>query len=193
MTVDEIKRDLSMPDLVRRYGIQVNRNGMCSCPWHGQDRHPSMKIYDDSFRCFTCGESGDVFSFVQKMEGCDFKTAFMTLGGTYEHHQTRNPTARAFSKSRIKAARDERHVKTDIYRVGGRIWNELNQTIDWCRFIEAYHKPFTIRWCTAVDALPELDYIYTEIFCTKDGKKDIDGPYILARCKKIRQRLFFGN
>lgn len=191
MTVEEIKQSLSMPDLVRRYGIQVNRSGMCSCPWHGEDRHASMKIYKDSYHCFACGTSGDVFSFVQNMDGCDFKTAFLSLGGTYEQHKS--DTARYLSKSRIRAARDQRQIKTDPFQVGGRIWNELNQTINWCEFIEKCHKPFTDRWCIAVDALPELDHIYRDIFCTKDGSKEADGVYILTKCKEIRKKLFFGR
>ena len=83
MTVEEIKSQYSMRSIVERYGIKVNRTGFCSCPFHGQDKHPSMKIYKDSYNCFTCGANGDIFSFIQNMEHCDFKTAFYQLGGTY--------------------------------------------------------------------------------------------------------------
>ena len=44
-----------------------------------------MKIYDTSFYCFGCNESGDAFSFVQKYEGVSFKEAFLKLGGEYEN------------------------------------------------------------------------------------------------------------
>ena len=73
-----------MPDVMARYGIEVKRN-MCSCPFHGADKHPSMKVFKDGFKCFGCGKHGDIFSFVQEIENCDFKQAFFILGGSYEH------------------------------------------------------------------------------------------------------------
>lgn len=85
MTVEEIKQQTPMSEVVRRYGIQIGRSGQCSCPFHGPDRHPSMKIYKDSYFCFTCHATGDVFRFIQEMDSVDFKTAFVMLGGTYNH------------------------------------------------------------------------------------------------------------
>ncbi len=43
------------------------------CPFH-EERTPSFNINADEkfFKCFGCGEGGDVFSFVQKKEGLDF-------------------------------------------------------------------------------------------------------------------------
>lgn len=35
------------------------------------------------YKCFACGEGGDLFKFVQKMEGCDFRTALLMLAGWY--------------------------------------------------------------------------------------------------------------
>lgn len=83
MTVDEIKKQYSMRDVAARYGYRPNRPGFISCPFHTGDHEPSMKIYHDSFHCFGCGADGDIFDFVQKMEGCDFKTAFKALGGDF--------------------------------------------------------------------------------------------------------------
>lgn len=189
MTVEEIKQSIPMPELAQRYGIQIRRDGMCSCPFHGTDRHPSMKIYKDSFHCFACGKSGDIFSFVMEMDGCDFKTAYLSLGGTYEHKER----SRAVAKARLKGLKDRKRLDNDAFEVGGRIYKELTETIDWCKFIERYHPPYTLRWCIAMDALPELDHLYYEIFCTKDGKENADGLYILEKCRKIREEILFGS
>lgn len=62
----EIKARLSMPDLVKGYGIEINRSGFCSCPFH-EEKTPSMKIYEKGFYCFGCNESGDLIKFVQKL------------------------------------------------------------------------------------------------------------------------------
>ena len=40
MTLFElVKQNICVPDAAEHYGLQVNRNGMCSCPFH-EDRHP---------------------------------------------------------------------------------------------------------------------------------------------------------
>lgn len=82
MTSEEIKENTDMTEVLSEYGITVNR-GMCRCPFH-DDHNPSMKVYKDGVTCFTCGETWDLFGFVMKMEGVDFKTAFKKLGGSYE-------------------------------------------------------------------------------------------------------------
>ena len=185
MTTEEIKQSVTMPEVVGRYGIEIRRDGMCSCPFHGRDKHPSMKVFKDGCHCFTCGAHEDIFSFIQRMDGCDFKTAFLSLGGTYERHSTKRE--RAVAKARIEAVKGKRQVEADIFQIGGRIFTELTDAIDWCKFIKQYHAPFGRAWCIAVETLPELDYLYDEIFCK--GNKDISGIYILERCQKLRERL----
>lgn len=48
-----------------------------SCPFHGDDKHPSMKVYDANkgYHCFVCGEGGDVFDFVMKIDNVSFDDA----------------------------------------------------------------------------------------------------------------------
>lgn len=83
-TVEEIKEAYTMRDVLDMYGIKVNHNNMCCCPIHGE-KHPSMKVYKDGYHCFACGSNGDIFSFVQSVENCDFKAAFYKLGGSYDN------------------------------------------------------------------------------------------------------------
>lgn len=75
MDKEQIKQTYSMGDVVLRYGLHVNRAGFINCPFHSGDRSASLKIYPDSFYCFGCGAGGDIFAFVERMEGCDFKEA----------------------------------------------------------------------------------------------------------------------
>lgn len=46
-------------------GLQVNRKGLCLCPFH-HDTNPSLKIYPNGkgFYCFTCGAGGDQIKFM---------------------------------------------------------------------------------------------------------------------------------
>ena len=64
----EIKDRLTMPDVAKFYGLQINRSGMACCPFH-EERTPSFKVYEDHFYCFGCGATGDCTGFVAKLFG----------------------------------------------------------------------------------------------------------------------------
>ena len=123
MTLEEIKENVTMRDVMDKYKIKVSRSNMCCCPIH-KEKHPSMKIYKDSFNCFSCGAHGDIFSFVQEMEKCDFKTAFMFLGGTYDKDKksVRNALKCVETARKEREARKERDrialiEKSDAFRL----------------------------------------------------------------------------
>ena len=44
------------------------------CPFH-PERHPSFYLQPQRkiWKCFGCGAGGDVFDFIQRAEGCDFR------------------------------------------------------------------------------------------------------------------------
>ena len=69
-----IKNTLNMNDIIEKYGIQANRAGFISCPFHNDDT-PSLKIYKDSFYCFGCETGGDLINFVMEIFDIDFKSA----------------------------------------------------------------------------------------------------------------------
>ena len=95
-----------MVEILQRYSPKIKGN-MCSCPFH-VDKNPSMKIFKDGAKCFSCGWSGDIFKMVMDMDRCDFKTAFITLGGTYEHidsERVRNVRISAYNAMKAKEER----------------------------------------------------------------------------------------
>jgi DNA primase len=51
------------------------------CPFHA-DKTPSLHVNADKglFHCFGCGESGDVFNFIMKLDGLTFPEAKRVLG-----------------------------------------------------------------------------------------------------------------
>lgn len=65
---EEVKARLSAKKVAEYYGLKMNRNGMACCPFH-DDKHPSMKIDENHFYCFGCGEHGDAIAFVAKSFG----------------------------------------------------------------------------------------------------------------------------
>lgn len=63
-----IKERVSLRELVKFYGLDVDRGGFACCPFHNE-RNPSFKVYEDHYHCFGCGEHGDHVDFVQKLYG----------------------------------------------------------------------------------------------------------------------------
>lgn len=59
----------SMRSVIEGYGIHVDKTGKFLCPFHN-DKHPSAGILknDKSFNCFSCGEKGNIYNFIDKYE-----------------------------------------------------------------------------------------------------------------------------
>ncbi len=81
-TVQEIKEHLSIQDIVAPY-VKMARAGKSLrglCPFH-KEKTPSFHVSPErgTWHCFGCGEGGDGFSFIEKVEGVDFKGALKIL------------------------------------------------------------------------------------------------------------------
>ncbi len=153
MTKEEIKNTYSMQEIVERYGLHPNRAGFIRCPFHKGDHDASMKIYQDSYHCFGCGANGDIFTFIQRMDNCDFKTAFYSLGGTYEkptfqsklsvYRLKKQEEQRKKEEIKLKRKKELNNMLIDIYR-------------DWMKKSE----PFSDVWCDCSNALTKQLYIH---------------------------------
>ena len=74
---ETVKQSVTTRQAAERYGIRVERNGMCRCPFH-DDSTPSMKL-DRRYYCFGCGATGDVIDFVSQLRGIGSKEAAILL------------------------------------------------------------------------------------------------------------------
>ncbi|OGH71068.1 MAG: DNA primase [Candidatus Magasanikbacteria bacterium RIFCSPHIGHO2_02_FULL_51_14] len=77
-----IKDKIDIADFISEY-VQlkpsgVNQKGLC--PFH-QEKTPSFMVSRErqSWHCFGCGKGGDIFTFLEEMEGMDFVEALRML------------------------------------------------------------------------------------------------------------------
>lgn len=156
MTVDEIKQSTTMQSVLSERGIRVNR-GMASCPFH-KDDSPSMRIYKDGYRCFSCGDYGDVIQFVMKYDGVDFKTAFLSLGGTYERMSDREKKLAQIKRER--ATRERKRIE----KAESDFKHSLSMAITICWYVSELYEPFSDEWCDAMNTKQKLLEIWSEKF-----------------------------
>jgi DNA primase len=80
--VNDVKEKLDVVDIVSGYvkltPAGANMRGLC--PFH-REKTPSFMVSREKqiFHCFGCGKGGDVITFVEEMEGMDFREALRLL------------------------------------------------------------------------------------------------------------------
>ena len=109
-----VKESVTVLQAAERYGVEVQRNGMCRCLFH-DDRHPSMKLNEDYFYCFGCGATGDVIDFVARLFHLGTLQAAQKLAYDFGIDPDNPPAAAALSKPKYPLAkafqREELHCR----------------------------------------------------------------------------------
>ena len=79
-----IKATVTMYDICRMYGIDVNYAGFANCPFHSEKTN-SLKVYpeDKGWHCFGCGEGGSVIDFVMKFFGLSMMDAVRRINDDF--------------------------------------------------------------------------------------------------------------
>ncbi|GAB4425745.1 MAG: DNA primase [Anaerolineales bacterium] len=84
-STEEIKARIDIVDLVSEAGVQLRKSGRNYtgfCPFHENKRTPAFVVWPETgtWKCFgQCNDGGDIFKFVMKKEGWDFKEALRHL------------------------------------------------------------------------------------------------------------------
>ena len=129
--IEEIRNRLDIVDVVGKYVQlkQAGKNYSGKCPFH-VEKTPSFIVSPElqRYKCFGCGETGDIFNFVQKIENIDFpetleklaKEAGVTLkkqvvNTLYERLEEINKKATIFFFKQLK---DKGNVKVLEYVKG---------------------------------------------------------------------------
>lgn len=79
---EQVRQAVDIVDLVGNYMAlrRQGRNFVGLCPWH-DDSRPSLQVNPErqSFKCWVCDVGGDVFSFIMRAEGLEFREALEML------------------------------------------------------------------------------------------------------------------
>ena len=103
---EKIRDAVDIVDLVSE-SVPLQRQGRIyvgRCPWH-DDNRPSLQVNPErqTYRCWVCNLGGDVFSFVERIQGVDFKEALEILadraGIPLPKYQSRSPQNSPFIPS----------------------------------------------------------------------------------------------
>ena len=76
--INQIRQNIDITEVINEY-VPLTKKGLnyvASCPFH-EDRNPSFSVSKSKqiFKCFSCGRGGNVFTFLQEIEGIDFVEA----------------------------------------------------------------------------------------------------------------------
>ncbi|MEE8375408.1 MAG: DNA primase [Acidimicrobiia bacterium] len=115
--IDRVREATDLVELVSEV-TKVKKSGrsvMAVCPFH-EEKTPSMSVdrARGLYHCFGCGEGGDVFTFVQKTQGVDFRDALEMLARKAGITLVQDPDA-ARRRGRREAAVEAIRQAVDVY------------------------------------------------------------------------------
>lgn len=110
--IQQVKRANDIVSVVGSY-LELRQRGtnhIARCPFHGE-KTPSFNVNQNRqiYKCFGCGESGDVIKFVQMYESCTFMEALEILA---KRAGLKMPETAAQKRDK---SFDEKKKKRDVY------------------------------------------------------------------------------
>lgn len=115
--IEEVKSRCDIVSAISHY-IELKNSGTNYkglCPFHGE-KTPSFYVNDSKqiYKCFGCGEGGDVINFVMKMENLDFMDSVKLLANRYGIQINTNMDEEA--KKRIEKIKKFQDIHTEAAR-----------------------------------------------------------------------------
>lgn len=110
-----VKQQLSMSNVIGRYGFEPNRSGFISCPFHSE-KTASMKIYDKSFYCFGCGTGGDVIKFTSLLFNISAPQAIVKLNNDFFLSLKTNDTYDSLFEKKYALEKSKREQELKAFR-----------------------------------------------------------------------------
>lgn len=172
--IDEVKSKNDIVDVIGSY-ISLNDKNKALCPFHN-DHSPSFSVHPDKqiYKCFSCGESGNVITFVEKFLGISFQEAVKLLAdragiklninvakktNKYDKYYEITDTVNKYFKNNIFSSNgqqalkylNDRHINKDIineFNIGISTNNKLHEILA---------KKYNLEDLLKIDIVREVD------------------------------------
>lgn len=172
--IDEVKSKNDIVDIIGSY-ISLNDKNKALCPFHN-DHSPSFSVHPDKqiYKCFSCGESGNVITFVEKFLGISFQEAVKLLAdragiklninvakktNKYDKYYEITNTVNKYFKNNIFSSNgqqalkylNDRHINKDIineFNIGISTNNKLHEILA---------KKYNLEDLLKIDIVREVD------------------------------------
>ncbi len=183
--IDEIKSKNDIVDVIGSY-INLNEKNKALCPFH-DDHSPSFSVHREKqiYKCFSCGESGNVITFVQKINGVSFEEALKMLADRagikldikapkkvnvkYEKYYEINDTVNKYFKNNLISSDgkealkylNDRSIDKDIineFNIGLATSNKLTKILE---------SKYNVNDLVLIDVTKEIDGKYFDTFINR--------------------------
>lgn len=181
VAVQTIKDSVSALDVGQAIGLNIDRHGRCSCPFHnGNDRNMKLFPGNRGYSCFVCHAGGDVLSFVQKYYSMSFRQSLEWFDATFhlglELHGTIDPSKKEAAKKALQRRKNaiafaewRERTEFDMALTAGEIVRKLESIRDEKK-PRTYGEEWDPEFCNAVVLLPEARRFADDcmMYCTKE-------------------------
>lgn len=113
--INKIRENTDIVEFISKYIplVKKGKNYFGLCPFHN-DNNPSLSVSREKqiYKCFVCGEAGNVFNFIQKYENVSYKEAIKIVGDSIG-------ISVGYS---IKKVVDKNQIYYDIYDIANKFY-----------------------------------------------------------------------
>lgn len=170
----ELKQKNNIVSVISK-NVRLERKGgkyWGCCPFH-HEKTPSFSVSEDEgfFYCFGCKENGDVISFVQKYESCDFQEAVEILAKNAgmevpEFKGDKDVVQKKQTKERVLQLLDVtyKHYQKNLYLPIAKPAQEYIKQRGFTRHeLDDFKLGYSINWTDLIDELRRNGFTYKEM------------------------------
>ncbi len=175
--IEQLKSKNDIVTVMSRYLTltQKGKNFWTCCPFHNE-RTPSMSInpLEQYYHCFGCKEHGDVITFIEKIESCDFMTAIEILAKNANMEipafkGDQNLQKRKKQKEVIMniLAESARHYEANLYDPSAKKAQEYVKSRKFTRTsLNEFHIGYSKNWTDIVTFLKTKGFSYEDMLAS---------------------------
>lgn len=170
----ELKQKNNIVSIIGKY-VRLDRKGAkywACCPFHNE-KTPSFAVSEDEgfYFCFGCKEHGDVISFVQKYESCDFQDAVAILAQNAgmevpEFHGDKDSIEKKQLKERVLKLLEitYKHYQKNLYTSNAKPAQDYIKKRGFTRReLEDFKLGYSLNWTDLIDELRRNGFTYKEM------------------------------